>query len=717
MRTRGTTRSTRRRLGAGVAATAALTTALGLAVAPTQAQAAGPGWDPKEFGLPYLPTQAVDGEISVTQVGADGKGLMTSFLRDGTSVVLSQQLPGEEHVWSPGGDVISTQRYPNTYLLYGSGDVVTSRFTYGASQWSPFGDSTTESWPISGKRYAATRWAANYYTADVLMPDLGYDPGAAAVTPDGYGVVVSMPSAGTSSGRDLGLAAKSASEVPAFPRLANKKVQTRLGTPSALGYGALDARLPAIAADGTLAFVGNGEKGTALFVDEGAGPVAVATLGADCPGQRPSFAPSARAIAFLVAGFDCSTTTLHVLDRTNGSFEGGTDTVVASSPSGSRFTTASWRPSTPVAESLRLGGKDRIATGIAVSTAGWPNGSFGAVLTSSTSFADAVVGSPLAGQAEVPLLINGASTLDSRVLGELKRLMPSQADRFVYVVGGTGSIGATVEKSLEANGFVVARLAGADRYATSVAVAREMDQAWSGYPEVTRISAFLADGTNFPDALTAGPAASAFYAPVLLTKGPTNPAPVRSYINGRSQITDVYGIGGTAAVASRAYTSKARRTEVYGQDRYSTSLQVARKFFPDAAIAGYASGEAFPDALTGSALQGYIWQPLLLVQQDAVPSATREQAVNYRPSTDTVLVFGGTGAITDKTKSQLVGHAGRQTALWGWTTPLEPNPDMPAALAHGSAAESTRDGLFRSHNAAAASPHDGAATFKTAGRR
>ncbi len=526
---------------------------------------------------------------------------MKSFRRDGTAVTYATTSGAREHVWGPAGDVVAarvTGTDPSFTVteLNSSKEYLTFKSTSTPVQWSPFGDSLVQNPGLSSNGQQVATWIGSG-RSEVLTTGTAKDTGAAAPLADGFGALMTIPSPTVPGKRDLGLVEAE------FPRYGNLALNAPAGAPEPLGYGALDARLPATAPDGTLAFVGTGDKGVALFVDEGQGPVAVRSLGADCPGQRPSFAPSARAIAVLVANPDCASTELHVIDKVNGSFVGGTDTLVTSSAAGTHFESASWRALTPAAHTERLGGRDRIATAIAASSWGWQEGSEGAVLASSASFADAVVAGPLSAQSGMPLLLNGATTLDSRVLTELKRLMKDPADRFVAIVGGTGVMGSGVEKALRANGFTVQRISGADRFATSVAVARELDAGWQGMP-VPRSSAFLADGMNFPDALSAGPAASVFFAPVLLTKGKTVPASVASYVNGRTAIKNVYGIGGNAAAASRSFTTKSGRYQVFGQDRYETSTKVAQTFFPGGSYVGYASGQSFPDALAGGALMG-----------------------------------------------------------------------------------------------------------------
>jgi putative cell wall-binding protein len=93
----------------------------------------------------------------------------------------------------------------------------------------------------------------------------------------------------------------------------------------------------------------------------------------------------------------------------------------------------------------------------------------------------------------------------------------------------------------------VARLWGADRFATAAAVA----QAFFGGP---RFAVYLATGRNFPDALTAVPAASVNGAPLLLVTQNDVPAPTagellrirpaRTYLAGGSGVVSDAVLGG-----------------------------------------------------------------------------------------------------------------------------------------------------------------------------
>jgi putative cell wall-binding protein len=504
---------------------------------------------------------------------------------------------------------------------------------------------------------------------------------------------VSVPSS-VAGKRDLGLAQVGPDDFPVFPRIAEKNVQPPLGSPQPLGYGDLDPHSPAVGADGTLAFVGSGGNGPSLFVDEGSGPVAVASLGADCPGQRPSFAPSATAIAFVVSAADCASSQLRVLPKTQGTYAGAGSQLVAASTPGRYFETASWRPVTPAAAAFRLSGKDRIATGIAVSEWNYSDGAQGAVIASATNFPDAVVGGPLAAQLDMPLLLTNPTSLDSRVAAHLKKLTEAVTTPkpLVYIIGSTGAVSATVERSLARLGYDVVRIAGPDRYATSVEVARTLDAGYAaaGYTG-PRSAAFLADGRNFPDALSAGPAAAQLLGSVLLTNGTSVPAVVRSYLNSRRDISTIHSVGRSAAQASGVFGTRALGNSVVGSDRYQTSALTARTFFAAGAYIGYASGENFPDALTGGAMMGSIWEPLVLVRPTIVPTSVRNQARAYRAGTDAVVVFGSAAVVSAGVQTQLVAAAGRQTAFYGPSVEVVANPDLPAAPAGAQLSAQGRD--------------------------
>jgi peptidoglycan hydrolase-like amidase/putative cell wall-binding protein len=87
---------------------------------------------------------------------------------------------------------------------------------------------------------------------------------------------------------------------------------------------------------------------------------------------------------------------------------------------------------------------------------------------------------------------------------------------------------------------------------------------------------------------------------------------------------------------------------IQGTDRYATAVTVAQNAFPSTAPAVVlASGEAFPDALAGSALAGAAGGPLLLTRKASLTSATAVELGQLQPSK--VYIMGGAAAVSTQT--------------------------------------------------------------------
>ncbi|HEU4674752.1 MAG TPA: cell wall-binding repeat-containing protein [Motilibacteraceae bacterium] len=302
----------------------------------------------------------------------------------------------------------------------------------------------------------------------------------------------------------------------------------------------------------------------------------------------------------------------------------------------------------------RFSGQDRIETAIAASqdlfdAAGTDNGAQAVVLAGSTAFADALSGVPLAFVKGGPLLLTPASGLDSRVLAEIKRVLPAGGK--VYLLGGTASLSDTVLRSLKNDGYDVQRVWGPDRYATALAVAGEVG-------DVASIA--LASGTDFPDALGAGNAMAGISGSdgagtpvngvVLLTQGSTVSPEVADFVRAHPG-AELFSVGGLAATAASRAGLPVTASFV-GDNRYATAAKVADYFYgsSDAThgplIAGLASGVAFPDALAGGLDAAYVGAPMLLTSPTTLTSAASSFLSRYRSSIAEVDVYGGTGVVS-----------------------------------------------------------------------
>jgi putative cell wall-binding protein len=110
------------------------------------------------------------------------------------------------------------------------------------------------------------------------------------------------------------------------------------------------------------------------------------------------------------------------------------------------------------------------------------------------------------------------------------------------MVGGTGVVSNAIWVALRAAlpNVAVSRIAGADRFATSAAIAATFA---ANVPII-----YAASGLAFPDALAAAAAAGAQGAPVLITAPTALPSGIRAQIV-RLDPTRAVVAGGTAAVS------------------------------------------------------------------------------------------------------------------------------------------------------------------------
>lgn len=283
----------------------------------------------------------------------------------------------------------------------------------------------------------------------------------------------------------------------------------------------------------------------------------------------------------------------------------------------------------------RLSGADRVGTAVAISRGSFADhGASAVVLATATDYPDALVGAPLAAAKNAPLLLTEGATTPAATQQELARVLAQGGT--VYLLGGTQAIPASVSTQLEGAGYNVVRLAGADRFATSVAVADAL-----GDPATV----LLASGANFPDALAAGPAAAHVDGAVLLTNGRAMPAATATYL--QDHAATVYAVGGPAASADPSAVA------IAGVDRYATAAAIATTFFDGPQTVGVATGSTFPDALAGAAQLGRADGPLLLAGAVGLYPATRTYLASNSSTVTAVHVYGGTTALSDDVITQI----------------------------------------------------------------
>lgn len=309
--------------------------------------------------------------------------------------------------------------------------------------------------------------------------------------------------------------------------------------------------------------------------------------------------------------------------------------------------TAAVLPQTAFAADSRLGGSDRYGTSAAVSQNGWPASDY-VILASGETYADALCAAPLAKKQDAPILLTGSKTLNSTVKAEIKRLKATH----VIEIGGKGAISDSIENELKSGmSLNVTRIGGADRYETSVAVAKEI----GSFDKVV-----LASGQGYADALSIAPVAASQGYPILLTSKNYVPESVSEYINSKKAfITKSYIVGGNGVITDSSVSGVPMPVRIGGSDRYATNVSVMTYFkssmnFDKLYVVRGAGpkGNEFADALSASALAAKTSSPVILTY-NTLSKTVEDFIKSNMDSTAGIVPVGGTASVPDSLVSSL----------------------------------------------------------------
>ncbi len=200
----------------------------------------------------------------------------------------------------------------------------------------------------------------------------------------------------------------------------------------------------------------------------------------------------------------------------------------------------------------------------------------------------------------------------------------------------------------------VTRISGADRYHTAAAIS-----AANFAPGVP--VAYIATGTNFPDALAGAVVAAIGTGPMLLVPGGSIPPVVAAELT-RLAPGRIVVLGGASvisdglAAALAGYTGGGV-TRISGADRYQTAAAISTaNFAPGVPVAYIATGLKFPDALAGAVVAAIGPGPMLLVPGDSVPSSVAAELTRLAPGR--IVLLGGPSVISSGVEAALVGYTG-----------------------------------------------------------
>jgi YVTN family beta-propeller protein len=221
------------------------------------------------------------------------------------------------------------------------------------------------------------------------------------------------------------------------------------------------------------------------------------------------------------------------------------------------------------------------------------------------------------------------------------------ATHTAYVVDDSSNTVSVITRTVTGS---AARLSGADRFDTAVAVSK------TEFPTGGAGAVVLARGDDYPDALVGAPLAAAKNAPLLLTSGASLPAAIKAEIQRvLSPGGPVYVLGGTGAVPASIQTELSglgyQVTRYSGATRFATAVKVADAL-GDPGTVLLATGTNFPDALSAGVAAVKAGGVVLLTNGPSLPAETSAY-LSAHPGT--VYAIGGPAATADPSATAIVG--------------------------------------------------------------
>ena len=317
-----------------------------------------------------------------------------------------------------------------------------------------------------------------------------------------------------------------------------------------------------------------------------------------------------------------------------------TEYVAPSTPSGGG--TVISKPTTS-----RISGDDRFET--AVEVASQLKKELGVtkfnsiVVAYSDEFADALSASAFAQENEAPVLVINENN-EEYVKKYIEQNLVKGGK--VYIMGGNAVVTERFEESLSE--YDVSRIGGDDRYETNLLTLKQLNLGGKD-------TIIIASGLDYADALSA----SSTGLPVMIVGDKLTDSQI-AYLKTLGGDDTYYIAGGTAAVSSEVEKqlkdlNLGTIKRLAGGDRYETSVLIAETFYNKSTLAYLASGDDFPDGLTGGVLAGLSRDgkgaSLLLVNErntNLAASYIKDAGVR------TVKGIGGTAAISDETLKAVI---------------------------------------------------------------
>lgn len=212
------------------------------------------------------------------------------------------------------------------------------------------------------------------------------------------------------------------------------------------------------------------------------------------------------------------------------------------------------------------------------------------------------------------------------------------------------------------------RIAGANRFATSVEISRSLG-------DITGGVVYLASGVKFPDALAAGPVVAAEGGDLLLTAPGQLPAVVADRISELAP-AEIVAVGSAASIADTVLDAavaaaavggqEVERTRLGGTNRVETSLLLLDRLRESGPVdaAWIVSGATFPDALVAASVAGRYGEAVILDHHAPTRAGSDAWLARVGPEVHGLglHIAGGAPSVSE------TDQAGLERAGAAWTT-------------------------------------------------
>lgn len=292
---------------------------------------------------------------------------------------------------------------------------------------------------------------------------------------------------------------------------------------------------------------------------------------------------------------------------------------------------------------LRLEGKDRYITAVEASKYSFPKGNETVVIATGENFVDGLVGGSLTSQIDAPLLLVRKDSIAKEVIEEIKRLEAKK----IIILGGEMAVSTKVEKEILKLKVKVERLAGKNRVETAEKIAEKRGLLLPKMPVNPNIA--LVSGTNFADALSAGPYIGE------LAKYSVMNYKLIPFVKGASYKEVNLVFGGQNAVPLKNAIVEER---IEGENRYETSKHTARSLInrlqKEVDTLVLVNGLNFPDGLSSASVASTNNGVVMLTNPESLSIETYDYILEHGKFKN-VIIVGGENAVSKDIENFLKG--------------------------------------------------------------